>query len=303
MESFGMWRSIALVLAVTLSNPSQAQRIAFSFDDGFEIAKEPDARKLNSALAASLSRENVKAIFFATGRRVESEAGVEFAREWAKHGHELANHSYQHWNFHSSDVTLEAFIHDAEKNEALLSELPGWRKRYRFPYLKEGNTTEKRDGMRTWLTRRGYQSGAVTIDTSDWYYDKRLREWMDENPGESPTAFRAPYIEHLLARASAYSALANDVIGRDIDHVILLHTNRINAYFISEVVARFRAAGWQIIEPEAAYKDPIYLESPNVMPAGESLIWSLAKQAGKEGLRYPAEDGRYEKEKLDEIGL
>ena len=43
----------------------------------------------------------------------------------------------------------------------------------------------------------------------------------------------------------------------------------------------------------------------HVLPAGESLIWVLAKQSGKYDsmLRYPAEDERYEKEKMDALGL
>lgn len=40
-------------------------------------------------------------------------------------------------------------------------------------------------------------------------------------------------------------------------------------------------------------------------PAGESLIWALVKQSGKfdDVLRYPAEEGEYEKEKMDILGL
>jgi hypothetical protein len=37
--------------------------------------------------------------------------------------------------------------------------------------LKEGDTQPKRDGARQWLREHGYASGAVSIDTSDWYYD------------------------------------------------------------------------------------------------------------------------------------
>jgi peptidoglycan-N-acetylglucosamine deacetylase len=298
-----VWKFVLIAVALALPSLTFAQRLAFSFDDWFDPGKEPEARELNSALAAALSLADVKAVFFASGLRVDSEVGIELAKEWARHGHDLANHSYSHRNLHSSSVTLASFIEDAARNEALLSQLPGWKMRYRFPYLKEGNTPEKRDGMRAWLAQRGYQSGAVSIDTSDWYYDKRLLEWMEKNPGQYPGDFREPYIDHLLERATAYSTLAKEVVGREIDHVILLHTNRINAYFITDVIARFRAAGWQIIEPDAAYQDPIYLASPDVLPAGESLVWSLAKHAGKNGLRYPAEDGVYEKAKLDEHGL
>jgi hypothetical protein len=41
------------------------------------------------------------------------------------------------------------------------------------------------------------------------------------------------------------------------------------------------------------------------VPAGESLLWALAKETGKFDslLRYPGEDDVYEKPKLDRLGL
>ena len=40
-------------------------------------------------------------------------------------------------------------------------------------------------------------------------------------------------------------------------------------------------------------------------PAGESLVWALAKETGKfeSILRYPGEDDVYEKAALDKLGL
>jgi peptidoglycan-N-acetylglucosamine deacetylase len=46
-----------------------------------------------------------------------------------------------------------------------------WVPMLRFPYLKEGETKEKRDGMRTWMVKNGYTSAPVSIDTSDWYFN------------------------------------------------------------------------------------------------------------------------------------
>jgi hypothetical protein len=43
--------------------------------------------------------------------------------------------------------------------------------------------------------------------------------------------------------------------------------------------------------------------TPAVLPAGESILWSLAKQARVPHLRYPAEDDVYEKPILDKLGL
>jgi hypothetical protein len=43
----------------------------------------------------------------------------------------------------------------------------------------------------------------------------------------------------------------------------------------------------------------------DAIPAGESLIWSIAHASGKyeDRLRYPGEDGEYEKPLLDRLGL
>ena len=35
----------------------------------------------------------------------------------------------------------------------------------RFPYLKEGDTLAKRDGMRLWMREHGYRTAPVSIDT------------------------------------------------------------------------------------------------------------------------------------------
>jgi hypothetical protein len=44
---------------------------------------------------------------------------------------------------------------------------------------------------------------------------------------------------------------------------------------------------------------------PKIVPAGESLIWALAKETGKfdKVLRYPGEDSEYENAKMDKLGL
>jgi hypothetical protein len=39
------------------------------------------------------------------------------------------------------------------------------------------------------------------------------------------------------------------------------------------------------------------------LPAGESILWALAKQHGVPGLRWPGEDDIYEKPLLDALQL
>ena len=74
---------------------------------------------------------------------------------------------------------------------------------------------------------------------------------------------------------------------------------------MNDLIERFKREGWNIENYNEALKDPIYNELPSSMPAEQSLIWLLAKQSGQcdNKLRYPGEDGKYEKDKMDKLGL
>jgi hypothetical protein len=45
----------------------------------------------------------------------------------------------------------------------------------------------------------------------------------------------------------------------------------------------------------------VYDRQPKTLPAGETLIWALAKESGKfeKELRYPGEDDIYENPRMD----
>lgn len=85
--------------------------------------------------------------------------------------------------------------------------------------------------------------------------------------------------------------------------MLLLHTNAINAAFLPDVIQAFKQQGWQLIDAKTAFNDPLYSMQNNTLPAGESILWALAKQQGVENLRYPAEDSVYEEPLLKQAGL
>ena len=112
--------------------------------------------------------------------------------------------------------------------------------------------------------------------------------------------------ERLGLRATAfYRKLSLDVLGHDIPHTLLIHYSFMNALFLPAVLDAFDQAGWDWIDANRAYEDPVFQRAPQTLPAGESLVWALAKETGKfDGLlRYPGEDDRYEKQRMDALGL
>jgi peptidoglycan/xylan/chitin deacetylase (PgdA/CDA1 family) len=302
---FGHAKSFTLLLIALLLLPlsSQAQTLALTFDDGLDPREQPQAVTWNRAILEALSKAHIRSVLFVAGERVDIPEGLALVRDWGTAGHGIGNHTYSHLNFGSTRTTLEAFTADIASNESLLESLPGWTRLFRFPYLKEGETAEKRDGIRRWLTAEEYKTGAVSIDASDWYYNQRYLEWKKEHSGRDLEKFRAAYLDHLWDRATYYNTLSESILNRSTSHILLLHTNAINSDFLSDVIAMFISKGWTFVSPEEAYEDPIYAKAPSVLPAGESVLWSLAKQRGFSDLRYPAEDSIYEKPLLDELGL
>ena len=79
----------------------------------------------------------------------------------------------------------------------------------------------------------------------------------------------------------------------------------LQALFLRDLMDMFKSKGWQLIDAEDAFIDPVFAAKPNIVPVGESIIWALAKESGKfnDILRYPGEDSEYEKPKMDKLGL
>ena len=291
-----------LLAALFSAGPVHAQSVALTFDDGPDMADHvglgPAGR--NDALLKQLADAHLKSILFVTRTDADATRNA-LIRQWGIAGHDIGNHTATHPDL--DGVALADYERDVLACEASIRDMPGFVRRFRFPYLKEGNTIAKRDGFRAFLDARGYTTGAVSIDASDWYYNQRLRARLAAQPDADTRPYRAAYLRHLENRARYYDGLSRQVLGRSVPHVLLLHHNLINALFLADVIRMFHDDGWTLIDSRVAFQDPVYGLRPDTLPAGESILWALAKEKGIPGLRYPAEDEVYEKPILDGLGL
>ena len=293
--------------AAALAATTPAPRVAITMDD-FRWRGIPgnDPKKANRALLDTLAKHsNLKAALFACGINVDQPAGRQLLQSWSDAGHIIGNHTYSHPSYNSPKVTAASFGEDLLHCEEVLKGFASFQKILRFPFLKEGNTAAKRDEMRAFLTAHGYRIGHVTIDASDWYFDQRLHAHLEKDPGFDTSRYSEPYLEHMLDRATYYDTLARDLLGAPIPHTILVHYNLLNVLFLGDLLTMFEKKGWQLISAQSAFQDEVFKRKPNIVPAGESLIWALAKESGRfeAKLRYPGESDEYEKAKLDRLGL
>ena len=287
---------LLFVFVISYSQETKPQLSITIDDPNTESSGNMTWMEKDEAILGTLKKYDLEAALFISGKRINSAEGSILLGRWSDAGHMLCNHSFYHSYYHSQKQTLESYENDFLKCDSIINKYAGFTKLFRFPFLKEGNTTEKRDGFRDFLRGLGYKHGYATIDASDWYIDKRITDTLKVTPGLDLTPYKEYYFSHIYERAMFYDSLAVQLTGRHIKHTLLLHHNYINALFLDELISFFKVKGWDIVNAGDAFKDEVFTKEPDILPAGESIIWALAKETGKYEslLRYPGEDSEYE---------
>ena len=309
LSSRSLFNLVASFLFCGISAVAAAQSVAFTFDDGPNLEATPllSAEQRNSAMLAALAKHEVKAALFVTASYGANQTtGLALTKAWGQAGHALGNHTMTHPDLNSPTLSLTQYQQEILDCDKIISALPGYQKWFRFTYLREGNTPEKRDGMRTFLKQQNYRNAYVSLDTSDWRLNEKLIEILNKNKDADIKPIKQAYLAHVKQRALAYRLLAQQLQGRDIAQVMLMHHNLINALCLDDVIAMFKTMGWSIITPAAAFADPVYQLVPDRPAPGQSLLLSMAHSLGLgkfDGWVRLVDDGDFEIDALKALGL
>ena len=304
-----LFKITAVLLFSGVSAIAAAQSVAFTFDDGPNLEVTPllNPEQRNAAMLAALAKHDVKAALFVTASYGANQtAGLVLTMAWGQAGHALGNHTMTHPDLNSPTVSLTQYQQEILDCDKIISALPGYQKWFRYTYLREGNTPEKRDGMRAFLKQQNYRNAYVSLDTSDWRLNEKLIEVLKKNKNADITPIRLAYLAHIKQRALAYRALSQQLQGRDIAQVMLMHHNLINALYLDDVIAMIKEMGWTIITPAVALADPVYQLIPDRPAPGQSLLLSMARTLGFskfDGWTRLVDDGDFEIDVLQAQGL
>jgi len=302
-----MMRRLLAAAALAAASAAQAQSVAITIDDGPNAGNTPrmSAQERNQAILDALAKHRVQAALFVTsGFGANTPQGLPLLQAWSKAGHAIGNHTVTHPDLEK--VPLAEYQRQVMECDRLIGAQPGYQKWLRFTYLREGNTPEKIDGMRSFLRDHGYRNAHVSLDTSDWRLNEKLEQVLKKDPNADISAIRTAYLAHVKQRALAYRELSQQLQGRDISQVLLLHHNLLNALWLDDVLAQFKEMGWKIITPAEAFADPVYKLEPVRKAAGQSLLLSLGRTLGlglTPGGERLVDDGDYEMDELAKKGL
>jgi len=288
------WKNILLfVFSVGLVGMCSAQKLAITMDDlplnGMLPPGVTRAETTKNVLAILKKRQVPPVYGFINAKKLEGNAdGAEALKLWAA-AEPVGNHTYSHMDLEQN--TAEAFEREIEQNEPVLELLarksgPGeewhW---FRYPYLHEGDTVEKRRAVRAYLKAHGYRIAQVTLDWEDYLWNTAYARCAAKNDKKSIEWLRSSY----LSTASEFLDLGREqvklIYGHEISYVLLMHLGSFSSTILPDALDLLKKKGFKLVTLEEAESDAAYEGDPDVglRDAGTLLDqWMQVKQ-----IKYP----------------
>jgi peptidoglycan-N-acetylglucosamine deacetylase len=287
---FICWKSCVLVVfTLGLAGVCSAQKLAITLDDlPLNGLLPPGVTRVETtrSVLAILKKRHVPAVYgFVNAKKLEGNAdAAEALKLWAA-AEPVGNHTYSHMDLEQN--TSEAFEREIEENEPALELLDGkdnWH-RLRYPYLREGDTVEKRRAVRAYLKARGYRIAQVTLDWEDYLWNTAYARCVAKNDTKSIAWLRSSYLNTASEFLDLGREQAKLIFGHDINHVLLMHLGAFSSTILPEALDLLKKKGFKLVTLEEAESDAAYEGDPDVglHDAGTLLDqWMQVKQ-----IKYP----------------
>ena len=221
-----------------------------------------ERRRLTRQLLAVLARHHVHAVGLVIASHAESAEDRQMLLDWLAAGHELGNHSYGHL-----DYTRQAaadYIQDVEKGRlilgAILAERGAHCRFFRFPMLREGDTEPKLRAMRAYLDGSGQRNLPVTIDNQDWSFEAGYLDAVRRKDRDQERLIAADYQAALRAAVRHHEAHGDELFGRAVPQILLLHANAIGAAQWDELFGWLEATGHRFATVDEVMADEAFSE-------------------------------------------
>src|SRR5271169_5707909 len=259
-------RVVVFVCFLGLVGVCAAQKLAITMDDlpvnGLLPPGVTRAETTNKVLAI-LKKRHVPAVYgFINAKKLEGSAdGAEALKLWAA-AEPVGNHTYSHMDLEQN--TAEAFEREIEENEPALELLArkagsgdDWHW-FRYPYLHEGDTVEKRRAVRAYLKAHGYRISQVTLDWEDYLWNAAYARCVAKGDTKSNEWLRSSYLSTASEFLDLGRAQAKLIYGHEINYVLLMHLGAFSNTILPEARELLKKKGFKLVTLEEAENDPAY---------------------------------------------
>ena len=256
---------LATAVFIAFVPPLSGQQIAFTWDDLPAHSMLPRGRtreQIAADIISAMKSANMPPAFgFVNGILTEKEPlSAPVLREWRQAGLPLGNHTWSHMNLNQN--SLADWEADVLKDEPILQSYMGtqdwhW---FRFPFLAEGDTPEKREGARKFLAEHGYKIAGVTMSFGDYMYNEPYARCVAKNDVAAINKLEQSYLASADETIAYTRSMSKTLFGRDIPYVLLMHIGALDARMLPRLLNLYRERGFTFITLEDAEKDPFYKE-------------------------------------------
>lgn len=231
-------------------------------------------------LAALKEAKTAPVYGFINGVQTEREPdSAEVLKLWREAGQPLGNHGWAHLNLAQIDVaTFEA---ELTRNEPLLKRLAAgseWRW-FRFPFLSEGDTPEKRAAVRELLKARGYHIASVTMSFGDYAWNEPYARCVAKSDQKAIADLETSYLKAAELSLAHSRALSATLHGQDIPYVLLMHLGAFDARMAPRLLALYKSLDVSFVSLEEAQAYPFYAADLAVAPAASPVTFESAMAA------------------------
>ena len=155
----------------------------------------------------------------------------------------------------------------------------------RYPFLREGDTLEKRRAVREYVKAHHYRIAQVTLDWEDYMWNTAYARCVAKNDAKSIAWLKSSYLQTASAYLDLGREMAKLVYGHDINHVLLLHLGAFSSTILPDALDLLEKKGFTLVTLQEAESDPAYESDPDAgSKYGGTLLdqWMDARQ-----IKYP----------------
>ncbi|MCB0651692.1 MAG: polysaccharide deacetylase family protein [Saprospiraceae bacterium] len=286
---------IIFLLINIVSYGQQQKQVCFSFDDlpvvNYGIKDSTYQKDLFNKIVLSLQTNNVPAIGFVNEKKLYDDKGiiqyqVDLLRKWSTSELELGNHTFSHPDYNK--VSFQYYTDDILKGEiivkGILNEQDKQIKYFRHPFLHVGNTKARADSLNAFLIKHNYLVAPVTIDNADYLFALAYKRTKEKNDTALMNTIGHDYIDYMEKKLKYFEMQSNNMFGRDISQILLLHASMLNSDYLDSLIALYKANNYVFVSMDEALKDTAYKTEITVYGNwGISWIDKWALSAGKKG--------------------
>lgn len=261
---------ISIMAVCLLVNFTYSLEMAITVDDLPTAGKLPHSSTrmdIINKMLKTLKKHHLSNVYgFINASKVgDNQNNLAILSAWIDNGQLLGNHTFSHLDLDRVDI--DTYIQDIEKNDPYLKKFMKNKnyKFFRYPYLVEGNTYEKRNRIREYLTSHQYAIAEVTTDFYDYMWNNPYVRCMQIGDKQAMSWIEKNYLEQALNALVISHELSIMLFKRDIKYILLLHVTYFDAEMLDKLLTLYESHGVRFITLENALSDEIYKINPNVI--------------------------------------